>query len=283
MGIGETSLPVPTKPSRRGRSAAALSQGARVLPAFCADCTALFDSRFAWAAAIAALAGLVRGFSGFGAALMFVPLCGILYGPTVAVLALWVIDAFATAPIVTRHLKRATWRELGPLLIGSTVLLPFGVWVLAHSDPDPLRWAISGMVLASTVALASGWRYRRAPTMAVSLAVGGVAGFTNGAVGIGGPPLVLFWLGGRSDTGLVRTNIFAYFAITTVITLALYAWHGIFTGSIILLGFALLPLYGLGLFLGDRLFRGASDVVFRRVAFGLCAVSGVLGLPIWQG
>ena len=119
-----------------------------MLPEFCPDCAALFDWRFPWAVGIAALAGLVRGFSGFGAALMFVPLCGILYGPTVAVLVLWVIDAFATAPIVHIHLRRATWRELGPLLIGSTILLPFGVWVLAHSDPEPLRWAISGMVLA---------------------------------------------------------------------------------------------------------------------------------------
>ena len=253
-----------------------------MLPEFCPDCAALFDWRFPWAVGIAALAGLVRGFSGFGAALMFVPLCGILYGPTVAVLVLWVIDAFATAPIVHIHLRRATWRELGPLLIGSTILLPFGVWVLAHSDPEPLRWAISGMVLASTVALASGWRYQRPPTPLVSLAVGGVAGFTNGAVGIGGPPLVLFWLGGRSNSSLVRSNIFAYFAITTGITLALYAWHGIFTVAIVVLGFVLLPFYAGALFLGDRLFRGSTDVVFRRVAFGLCAVSGLLGLPIWQ-
>jgi len=50
----------------------------------------------------------------------------------------------------------------------------------------------------------------------------------------------------------------------------------------VVLGFVLLPFYAGALFLGDRLFRGSTDVVFRRVAFGLCAVSGLLGLPIWQ-
>jgi uncharacterized membrane protein YfcA len=198
------------------------------------------------------------------------------------VLALWVIDGIATAPFLPPHLRRATWREVGPLLVGSTALLPFGVWVLAHADPMPLRWAVCGMVLASTLALGSGWRYRAAPTAALSLAVGGVAGFTNGSVGIGGPPLVLFWLGGRSDSALVRSNIFAYFAITTVITLLLYVWHGVFTGPIVVLGLALLLPYAAALTLGDRLFRRATDSVFRRMALWLCAAAAVLGLPIWS-
>ncbi|MGE0223760.1 MAG: sulfite exporter TauE/SafE family protein [Acetobacteraceae bacterium] len=253
-----------------------------MLESLCLDCTALLDSRFGWAVGAAALAGLVRGFSGFGAALMFIPLCGILYGPKVAVLALWVIDAVATLPFLPPHLKRAAWTEVGPLLIGSTLLLPFGTWVLAHADPYPLRWAVSAMVIGSTLALASGWRYRSAPTPAVSLAVGGVAGFTNGSVGIGGPPLVLFWLGGRSASTIVRSNIFAYFAITTVITLALYAWYGIFTAPIVVLGIALLLPYAGALFLGDRLFRRSTDAGFRRLALWLCAAAGVMGLPIWS-
>ena len=252
------------------------------MEALCAGCGALFDARIAGAAGFALLAGFVRGFSGFGGALMFVPLCGLLYDPRVAVVSLWVIDACSTAPILPPHLRRAAWREVVPLLIGSMVALPLGVWILAHSDPQPLRWAICIMVLASTAALATGWRYQQAPTTPVSLAVGGVAGFTNGAVGIGGPPLVLFWLGGRSDSSLVRSNIFAYFAVSTVLTLGLYAWYGLFTRPLVLLGLALVPFYAAGLAAGNRLFRRASDTLFRRIALWLCAASALLGLPLWH-
>jgi uncharacterized protein len=275
----------PSRTQVAGSASIGLHQGqetTRVPPIPCVDCTALLDARFGWAIAIAALAGLVRGFSGFGAALMFIPLAGILYGPKVAVLALWVIDGIATAPFLPPHLRRAVWREVGPLLIGSTALLPLGVWVLAHTDPVPLRWAVCLMVLASTLALASGWRYRSAPTPAVSAAVGSVAGFTNGSVGIGGPPLVLFWLGGRADSALVRSNIFAYFAVTTVITLALYVWHGVFTLPILVLGLALLLPYAAALTPGDRLFRRATDSAFRRLALWLCVAAAVLGLPLWS-
>jgi uncharacterized membrane protein YfcA len=45
---------------------------------------AVADPRFPIAIGIAALAGLVRGFSGFGSALVYMPLISAVYGPTVA-------------------------------------------------------------------------------------------------------------------------------------------------------------------------------------------------------
>lgn len=252
-----------------------------MVPSFCVDCASLFDSRFFWALAAAALAGVVRGFSGFGAALIFVPLGGALYGPKVAVLILWVIDAVATAPYLPYHFRRAHWREIVPLIIGSTIALPLGVWILVHVDPVPLRWAVCCVVLASTLGLASGWRYQRQSTTGLSLTVGGVAGLSNGAVGIGGPPLVLFWLGGQANSAQTRSNIFTYFALSGVITLILYLWQGIFTLPILALGVALLPAYGIPLLIGDRLFRHATENWFRRIAFWICGAAAVMGLPLW--
>ena len=243
--------------------------------------TGLADARFPWALLAAGLAGLVRGFSGFGGALVFVPLAGALYDPKVAILVLWVMDTLATVPFLPTHFRRAYWPEVMPLLAGSMLALPLGVWVLVHGDPVSLRWAVCGAVLASTAGLASGWRYRRAPGRAISALVGGIAGFGNGAVGIGGPPLVLFWLGGQSDSAQARSNIFAYFALTGAATLVLFMWEGIFTAPAFALGIALLPAYGVPLFLGDRLFRHASETMFRRVAFCICGAAAAMGLPIW--
>jgi len=246
------------------------------------DAFALIDQRFVWAAIAAALAGLVRGFSGFGAALTFIPLASIVYDPRAAIVALWVVDAIGTAPFVPYHLRRAAWSDMGWLLVGTALTMPVGVWVLAHADPAPLRWGVCLFVLLCTAVLASGWRYRRRPNPAVSIAVGGFAGFSNGAVGIGGPPMVLFWLAGQSSVAQARSNIFAYFVLTTVAGFALYAWQDIFTLPIIVFGVALTPFYMIPLKLGDRLFRMGSETLFRRVAFALCAGAGLVGLPIWR-
>jgi len=250
--------------------------------AWCGSCTVLVDSRFFWVALVAALAGLVRGFSGFGAALIFVPLGGMVYDAKTAVLLLWIVDGCGALPFLPPHLRRARWHEVVPLVIGSTIAMPAGVWILTHGDPYWLRWAVSGVVLLSTLALASGWRYHRAASLGMTISVGGAAGLSSGAVGIGGPPLVLFWLGGQANAAQARSNIFAYFAVTTLTAMAAYLWQGILTPAIVLLGLALVPIYVAALFAGDRVFRHSGETGFRRMAFWLCGLAAILGMPVWN-
>ena len=54
------------------------------LPLWSAFADAAADPRFAYALGIATLAGLVRGFSGFGSALIYMPLISAIYSPAVA-------------------------------------------------------------------------------------------------------------------------------------------------------------------------------------------------------
>jgi hypothetical protein len=60
------------------------------------------DPRFALAVAISILSGMVRGFSGFGAALVYVPLMSAVYGPRVAAPSFLVIDFFTGLPLAER-------------------------------------------------------------------------------------------------------------------------------------------------------------------------------------
>jgi uncharacterized membrane protein YfcA len=245
-----------------------------------ADAYGLLDQRLLFAALAAALAGLVRGFSGFGAALTFIPLASIVYDPKVAIVVLWVIDAIGTAPLIPRQFREADWRAVTPLALGALATMPVGVWILAWADVTALRWGVSLFVLACTAGLASGWRYRRRPGLAASLGVGGVSGFFNGAVGVGGPPVVLFWLAGQTSAIRARANIFAYFALTTVLAFGLFIWQGLFTAPILVLAVVLTPCYMVPIKIGDRMFRRGTETLFRRVAFGICAAAGLLGLPI---
>ena len=68
------------------------------LPDSATFAAALAEQRLYVAMAVAALAGLVRGFSGFGAALTFIPLASMVYDPRVSIVALWVVDALGTLP-----------------------------------------------------------------------------------------------------------------------------------------------------------------------------------------
>jgi hypothetical protein len=60
------------------------------------------DPRFVLALAISVLAGLVRGFSGLGSALVYMPLMSALYGPRIAAPSMAVIDVLTAVTFVPR-------------------------------------------------------------------------------------------------------------------------------------------------------------------------------------
>jgi uncharacterized membrane protein YfcA len=235
-----------------------------------------------WLAGAAALAGGVRGFSGFGAAMIFLPLAGIVVRPEVAVPLLFVADNLATLHITLPSFRRCCWAEILPLAGGATLTIPLGVALLVSVDPQAMRWAISLLILFAVAVLASGWRLRRELPIYGTAAVGGLAGLAGGAASLYGPPLILFWLGGRSGAVQVRENIYALFGLLSVAA-GLTQWmNGLLTVDVLREAITLLPVYALATVVGARLFRRANEAQYRWVALGLCALVAFAGLPLWQ-
>lgn len=159
------------------------------------------DRRFVPALLIAMLAGLVRGFSGFGSALVYIPLIAALYDPRIAAVTILLIDFSAAAPLSWREFFRCEWRELAPISIAAAVALPFGAMALVLINPVALRWCIAALIFIFLVPLAFGWRYHGKPKLPITLGVGLLSGFGAGAVQIAAPPVLIYWLGSaRRDT-----------------------------------------------------------------------------------
>jgi uncharacterized membrane protein YfcA len=240
------------------------------------------DPRFPIAIGIAALAGLVRGFSGFGSALIYVPLISAVYGPRVAAPTLLLIDTISSLPFAIHAMPQCNWREVTPVTIAGAVALPLGVAALVYVDPLILRWFISALVLIAVTALAAGWRYRGRPTLAASLGVGVVAGFGGGAVQIGAPPLLVYWLGGQNSAATVRANIMVYFIMQGTLSVLAYIYGGLFTAQTLALSILFGVPFAVLLAAGAHWFHGTSDQLYRRVAYIIIAVSGLISLPLFD-
>jgi uncharacterized protein len=115
------------------------------------------------------------------------------------------------------------------------------------------------------------------------VAVGAISGVFSGAAQVGGPPVVAYWLGGAFAGNTVRANIILYFAISSAITAVSYLWGGLITAPIAALAVIAAPAYGLGLWLGAHMFGIASEQTFRRLCFGLIALSALISLPLLDG
>lgn len=234
-------------------------------------------------AAAALVAGLARGFSGFGAALIFVPVASAVVGPHLAVPLVLIVDALTTLGLLPDAWRRADRREVATMAVGALVGVPAGVWLLTRLDPLALRWTIVAVVAALFLLLASGWRYRGRPSAPRTVAVGLVAGFFSGSTQIGGPPVVAYWLGGVLPAATVRANLMLYFEVSTVISVVSFTVGGLMVPALVPLVLAAAPLYGLGIGLGARAFGLATDTTFRRLSLALIALAVILSLPPLDG
>lgn len=229
------------------------------------------------------VAGTARGFSGFGGALIFVPLASALSSPQMAAPILLIIDTLMTLPMLPDAVRRANRREVGMVAIGALVGVPTGTMLLAFAPPIVLRWCITGIVLCLLAFLVSGWRYNGKPKAGLSIGTGMVAGLFGGIAQLSGPPVVAYWLGGAIPAARVRANLVAYFAISTVITTVSYISAGLLTPDVLLVSCVAGPAYGLGVLLGSRLFGLADEQTFRRICLMLIAGAGIVSLPVLDG
>ena len=238
------------------------------------------DSIFIIAAALAA--GLARGFSGFGAALIFMPLASSVIGPQMAGPVLLVVDFVLSSVMVPSAFRLADRREVAVMTLGALVGIPLGTYVLLLADPLLIRWGMVAVVVAMLALLASGWRYSGRPAAGLTAATGVISGFLSGSVQIGGPPVIAYWLGGTNTSATVRANIVLFFAFSGLLTAIIYFFSGLMTAAVFWLALTAGPSYGLGLYLGSRLFGIATEHNFRLASYGLIALAGVIGLPLFD-
>ena len=230
--------------------------------------------------AIAFIASLARGFSGFGGALIFVPVASAAVGPQAAAPILLVIDGIVQFALLKNAWREANRREVAIMATGALVGIPLGAIILRFVDPILLRWAIAILILAMLALLVSGWRYHGRPTAPTTVGVGFAAGILSGAVQAAGPPVVAYWLGGSSSPSMVRANIILFFFCTSVVASLSYFATGLLGFDVLLLAAITALPYAFGMFLGTRMFGLASERLFRRICLSLIAAAALISLPI---
>ena len=239
------------------------------------------DSAFRWALFAAVLAGVVRGFAGFGAGMLFTPIVSLAYEPRLAVAMLFVIDFVVAIPLLPKALRQYNIREVLPISIGATVTVPLGIYCLYSGDPVVLRYLISVVILVFVAILATGWRYRKPVSSLGFFGLGNLSGFLGGIATLYGPPILLFWMSRNTQSKTIRANIIIFFAYISLIA-GLGLWTGnLLTREVFILSMVLLPVYSLAVWLGAHSFQFSNERFFRNLTYSLIAMVAISSLPVW--
>ncbi len=208
------------------------------------------------------------------------PLAAASVGPRIAAPLMLVVDFAAIATLVPGAWHLADRREVAWLTAGVVLGAPLGAALLVTTDPLALRWLVAAVILALLALAISGWRLRAAPTTTTTVAVGGAAGVLAGVAMVPGPAVMAWLLGRGLPAARLRAVFNLFLAAAGVVAAAVYAMGGFFTAA--LLGPLLVagPAYGLGIWVGTKLFGVTSETAFRRVCYGMIAISALLSLPV---
>ena len=230
------------------------------------------------------VAGMVRGFSGFGSAMIMAPVFSAIYGPVIAVPVVLLTELIISLPLVRSAYKDALAVTVRQMLLAAVFGSLCGMLVVRILPVDTLATlvAIAVLVFVGLLALQSRMKtVRTAATARRNYLAGSLSGLFGSISGMSGPPVVLLMLGTSAPVFTVRATLIVYFMLLDVVLVLFYVVQQgrVETVWLSLTVIALIPMM-VGTWLGSRLFHLASDQMFRKLTLGLIACSALIALII---
>ncbi|MFL9876937.1 sulfite exporter TauE/SafE family protein [Herbaspirillum rhizosphaerae] len=243
-------------------------------------------------ALISLLAGMAKGVTGFGAAMVMAPLFGLLLPAPEAGALIVLVHCATCVQGVRRWGRLVQWKSVVPLALVALICTAVAMRWIASSGNPQLHRVIGFAVLAITVLHLRGWRWRHGGGIRPTITAGVLSGAMTAIGGMGGPPAVYYFSGMsltaekgnkgesgiRTDTVVLRANLLGYFAVLFVGATILLAANRQLHAPLLISTCLLVPAFVGGVVLGERLYGWLPAVWFNRIVVGLLLVSGGVAL-----
>ncbi len=218
----------------------------------------------------------VFGATGFGSALIAVPLLAHLVPLTVAVPLITALDAGAATSQAGRQWRHVAWPEFRRLLPTMLVGIALGTTLLVTMPREPALLALGIFVaIYGSYLLSGAHKLRRAPAW-LALPLGLVGGTFSVMFGTGGPVYMVFLSARIQDKAALRATSSAMVTLSVWIRITVFVVTGLLLDVSLLVTAALMaPMMIAGLVLGNRLHDALTGTGVLRLISLLLVGNGV--------
>ncbi len=220
------------------------------------------------------LSGIVQGMSGFGSALIAMPLLTLFIDVKTAV-PLCILQSVLMTSYLSLTLKDHMEKEKTlPLLMGSLPGIFFGVTFLKHIESDIIKLLLGFMMVAYSMyslffkpqskSLHRVWAY--------------VAGFSTGFIGsafsAGGPPTIIYTTLTGWSKNFIKATLTGFFLTSAIITAVAHAATGLTTVLVLKYFLVSSAFVLIGVYAGIKLYNRVSTDGYIRVLHILLIILG---------
>ena len=225
----------------------------------------------------ALLAGVVRGFAGFGGPLTLLPALNVFMPTSAAILVMSWIDLLVNVHILPRAAREAKAGVVVPLTAGALLTMPLGVLLLLVVDAVIMKRALSATILVAALVLLSGWRYPGTIGRAGWVGVGALTGVVMGATSLAITSALFLHAGGQSAAES-RANFIVWVFLGTIMLLVMLTIGSGFDVALLPAIGVLAPPYIVGCVAGSHLVGWLPDALVRTAVLLLVVVIALASL-----
>lgn len=226
----------------------------------------------------------MTGLTSFGSNLIATPLVSFVFDARESILIGCVGAFFIFVALTLFYLRKVAWRDTLALAPGAFAGIPAGAWFLKSAGAKSLLLAAaSALILFLLWQICSGFlrKKEKAVNALWAAPLGLISGVMMGAVGMGGPPLVVYIFLRKYDK---EQTIATINAVSVVIMLGVLPWQyfsGLYTADIGRLG-VLGGAFGVaGVALSVPFIKKINIALFRRSLLAMLTLSAVI--LFWRG
>lgn len=230
-----------------------------------------------WICLVVAGASATQAISGFGFALIAVPLLSLFIDPQVAVVLATVVGAFSSTFQAVADRRHANKSLVQRLALSAYIGMPFGLFVFIVVSESILRFIVGLVVLLAAIALIRGFSISQS-NKKLDWIMGWASGVLATSTSTNGPPLVFLLQAKKLSPESFRASINIVFSLTSFGAILLFALSGNITSDDFA-GIAIsIPMLLIGLAIGFKLRSRINAQQFRILVFVLLIVSALSAL-----
>lgn len=169
------------------------------------------------------------------------------------------------------------WKWLPVPIASYFVFTLLSVRLLSHTAEAAIWYKLLGIIFILMALYMNFFqnKIKIRPTWQNGVLFCGAGGFISGLFGVGGPPVVLYFLAIADDKNQYMSSLQMAFLIMTLLDFSTRMGNGMVTWELVYNGLLSIWCVILGLFVGNLLFRRMNEQLLRKIIYSIMLLNGV--------